>query len=847
MPLSKKNYSLLVIEDNEGDFRLIQEYLLEEMPAAGISHVKDYKHAKELLEQANSFDAVLLDLSLPDYSGKELVMDILSMAETIPVIVLTGLSDKNFGMTTLAMGIADYLLKDELTASLLQKTIVYSIQRKRISAELKSSEEKYRNLFQLSPSPMWVYDIQSLRFLDVNEAAIRHYGYSLEEFLGFTLLDIRPANVQNMEDLAERHVDTGSFYSDSTRHIKKNGSLIYVDTQSSPIDFEGHKARLVLCTDITEKLKNEQDLILSEQRFKALVQEGSDLVAILDEEGYFRYVSPTPNIMFGYDSQHFINKHAFEFIHPVDLPDVKSQFEQLSLNKRIQMNPFRFRELNGAYHWIETIATNMMDEPSVKGIVINSRDITARIEIEQKMLESIGRYEAVAKATSDAIWDFDIDTQKIYAAGSGYKTLFGYDLIDCYMEEGFCESKVHPDDRDSVYDYFTNAIQNPFQKQWAIEYRLLKSDNSYAYVLNRFSVLLQDDKAVKLLGAVQDITRQKEEEQHLKLLESVITNATDAVVITEAGPIEEPDPKIIYVNAAFTKMTGYTEDEVIGKSPRILQGPKTSRLELDHLRLCLAKYCPCEVEMINYKKDGQEFWVSMAIAPVPDTDGSHTHWIAIERDITNRKIEDQAITRAIINTQESERSQIGLELHDNVNQILAGSLLALGMIKGMKGNEMNLWIDKVHGYIMEAINETRKLSHQLAPATFEDYTLQQSFELLLESMNVNKKYDVKVDFDQFDSKTASADIKLNLYRILQEQLNNIVKYSSAKKIVIQVSKSAEDITMTIKDDGKGFDIAATKKGIGLNNIRKRVEILWGHYNLKTEPGKGCEINVRIPL
>ncbi|WP_170073264.1 PAS domain S-box protein [Mongoliibacter ruber] len=149
-----------------------------------------------------------------------------------------------------------------------------------------------------------------------------------------------------------------------------------------------------------------------------------------------------------------------------------------------------------------------------------------------------------------------------------------------------------------------------------------------------------------MLITCRDVTLEKKEEQHLKLLESVITNTNDAILITEAEPFDEPGPRIIFVNEAFTKMTGYTSQEVIGKTPRILQGPKSDKEELDRLSKAIRKWESCEITTINYKKNGEPFWINFSVSPVADEDGWYTHWIAIERDVSelnNEKIQNELL------------------------------------------------------------------------------------------------------------------------------------------------------------------------------------------------------------
>lgn len=146
-----------------------------------------------------------------------------------------------------------------------------------------------------------------------------------------------------------------------------------------------------------------------------------------------------------------------------------------------------------------------------------------------------------------------------------------------------------------------------------------------------------------IVVVVADITEQKRQAEQVRLLQSVVVNTNDAVLITAADPIYEPGPRILYVNQAFTRMTGYSLEEVVGKTPRILQGPKTDRTVLDTVRIALSQWHPVTAELINYRKNGSEFWVEFSIVPVADRRGHYTHWIAVQRDITERKQIEQAL------------------------------------------------------------------------------------------------------------------------------------------------------------------------------------------------------------
>jgi PAS domain S-box-containing protein len=149
-----------------------------------------------------------------------------------------------------------------------------------------------------------------------------------------------------------------------------------------------------------------------------------------------------------------------------------------------------------------------------------------------------------------------------------------------------------------------------------------------------------------MVVVIADITEQKQQAEQVRLLQSVVVNTNDAVVITEAQPIDSDGPRILYVNEAFTHITGYTLAEALGKTPRILQGLKTNRSELNKIKIALSRWEPVTVEVINYRKDGSEFWNEFSIVPVADRTGWYTHWIAVQRDTTGRKQAEQALRQS---------------------------------------------------------------------------------------------------------------------------------------------------------------------------------------------------------
>jgi PAS domain S-box-containing protein len=265
-----------------------------------------------------------------------------------------------------------------------------------------------------------------------------------------------------------------------------------------------------------------------------------------------------------------------------------------------------------------------------------SKQKDALIVSEQKLKsvttsleESNRRYEYMSKATSEAIWDWNILSGEVYQ-GIGFNKSFGYDSTQETIHVDAWSSRLHPDDLDRVMKSIENGLRSN-ENYWSCQYRYKKKDNSYAIVSdNGYIVRDAYGNAIRMVGALLDISKQKEEELQMILLQSVVKNSQDGVVITLA----QDGYPIVYINESFTKLTGYDSNEVMGKNPRFLQGPESNKDSIEKIKNCLRQGSFVEVETINYKKNGEKYWVSLSINPIRNEKDEITHWVAIERDIT---------------------------------------------------------------------------------------------------------------------------------------------------------------------------------------------------------------------
>lgn len=390
-----------------------------------------------------------------------------------------------------------------------------------------------------------------------------------------------------------------------------------------------------------------------------------------------------------------------------------------------------------------------------------------------------------------------------------------------------------------------------------------------------FIIADNDHNPVRIIGAMQDISRRKEEENRLRLLESVITNATDAVLITEAEPLNEPGPAIVYVNDAFTKMTGYTRDEVIGKSPRFLQGKNTSRADLDRLKTALTNWESCELELVNYKKNGEEFWINLSVAPMADNIGIYTHWIAIQRDITerkNREIEREQLIKELNNSNEDLRHFSYITSH-NFKAPLSNLIGFLNLIDEMP----------IENPVLSQIIQGFKTSTHLLNDTINDLTkilvIRDSDSIALHNISFAKMMQQVITQVQNLVNESDAEIKTNfrsapsvvfnetyLESILLNLLTNAIKYRAYDrplKINITTKHETEYVVLFFEDNGIGVDLERHRekifglyqkfhdrpnsKGMGLYLIKSQLETLGGNIDLESTVDVGTRFILKFKL
>lgn len=264
-------------------------------------------------------------------------------------------------------------------------------------------------------------------------------------------------------------------------------------------------------------------------------------------------------------------------------------------------------------------------------------EILERQQTEAALRHTNQTLKSLINASPRAIFTVNLQN-RIQVWNPTAERMFGWSEAELFGQP----SPIMPADLEDYQDIKSSILEGRTPPSLEIQ-RQTKNGTLIDIVFSAAPLRDSQQTIQGMVVVVADITEQKRQAEQVRLLQSVVLNSHDAVVITEAEPLDEPGPKILYVNEAFTRATGYSLEEVFGKTPRLLQGPKTDRSVLDQVRVALSQWQPITAEVINYRKDGSEFWVEFSVVPVANQTGHYTHWIAVQRDVTERKQIEQAL------------------------------------------------------------------------------------------------------------------------------------------------------------------------------------------------------------
>ena len=398
----------------------------------------------------------------------------------------------------------------------------------------------------------------------------------------------------------------------------------------------------------------------SEAEFRAMTEASPLGILVADCDGLATYTNVTLRQILGVGFQEMAGEGWAGSVHPLDRSEVLAKWQEAVAGKKSFEGIIRFVRPDGRTIHASMKTAVMREGVRVLGYVGVVEDITERRQAGEALRRSEMSLAAAQTLAKVGSWETDLATYAVTWSAEAFHIFETSPDQFQPSHEGFLQF-VHPEDRVAVNEAFTESFTQ--KDPCMIEHRLLMPDGRIKTVEERWHVFMDEQgRPLRAVGTCQDITERTRAEELLRLLGSAVEQSKESILITDAE-LDLPGPRIVFVNPAFSAMTGYSAQEVIGKTPRILQGPRTDRAVLDRLRQNLGRGETFEGEAIQYRKDGTEFPMEWQIAPLRSAAGNITHFVAIQRDITERKRAETALSRLAAIVESSDDAIIGKDLN----------------------------------------------------------------------------------------------------------------------------------------------------------------------------------------
>lgn len=481
----------------------------------------------------------------------------------------------------------------------------------------------------------------------------------------------------------------------------------------------------------------------------------------------------------------------------------------------------------------------------IEGIFYFGVDVTDKVHAMRRIEESEWRYRQIVETAQEGIWLLDRYHNTLFANGKMCQML-GYELSEIVGKNivGFLDTT----DPGSVAKINSHpSAQGPS----AFEVRFIARDGHSIWAYMSTTRMVDPEGHYDgLLAMVMDITARKAADEELKKLSLIARNTTNSIILTS------PSHKIEWVNDAFTRMTGYSLDEVKGRKPSFLFGPKTDRTVAELIGKSIEQNQPYSTEIMKYRKDQTPFWVEMQGLPVFDEHGNLSYYFNVETDITGRKQDYQRLVktenqirtfaRQLNNILEDERARLAREIHDEFGQQLTGlkmSLSYLEKLSQLPDDAVAIIRESLLG-VENTLQSLRNLSTELRPGILDTLGLAPSVEWLVRSFEkksgISCQLQVKVRQQSFERNLSNA-----YFRICQEALTNVLKHSEATKVKINLIQHVDSLSLEVSDNGKGIVSEKLENAfsLGLLGMQERARLIDGELEIESQPGQGTYIKL----
>jgi PAS domain S-box-containing protein len=582
-----------------------------------------------------------------------------------------------------------------------------------------------------------------------------------------------------------------------------------------------------------------------EDEFRILVSSVKEYaIFMIDPDGLVITWNEGAKNIKGYGAEEIIGRHISVFYTKEDVQAgvIRYNLDMAKTHGSFEDEGWRVKK-NGTVFWANVVYTAIFNgQGKLTGYAKVTRDISGRKRLEDEMIqlyrEKTRELTQVVERVTDAFAAFDRHWNYTYINKKAAEMIgrLPEEIIGKNIWEEFPEKKEY-----GFYKNFFKAIE---------EQKTIRMEEYHPSWQIWISAMLYPSPE-GLSVYFQDITdRKRTEEALLKSRESyrqIVETAQEGIWV-----IDEKN-RTIFVNKKMCGILEYPQAEMLGRENFYFmddEGKCEAAKTIGRRRKGVTE----NVELRYITKTGKHIWANVSANPIYDDRGTYKGALAMVSDITEKKMlqrqlmaeqmnRQKEITRAVISAQEKERAEIGEELHDNVNQLLAASTLYLNYTLTQPDNQEQ-FILKSQGYILSAMEEIRKLSHALVGPLHDKATgLVDKIRELITDITTVKDITIHFNHAGYEEEQHDVGLRLVIYRIIQEQLSNILKYAEASEAVIGIQMEEGRLAVTISDNGRGFNTAEKGKGIGLKNIRNRAAVYNGDVQIISSSGNGCTVKI----
>jgi len=515
----------------------------------------------------------------------------------------------------------------------LADQVAVAISQAQLLEALSDSEARFRAMFEQAAVGIAQTGLDK-RLIKINPKFCQMVGYCPAELLGKTFAEItHPADCEADEE-SVRQLLAGQMemLSRQKRYLRKDGEIVWVNISVSLVRKPSGEPDyfITVVEDISDRKKAEAEL----REMSKAMQNAVEGISRLDTQGRYLSVNRAYASTCGYEPEEMIGCQWQITVHPEDIPRMVEVYQEMLFSGKVEAEARAVRKDGSLFYKQVTMIAAYDDEGEFSGHYCFMKNISDRKQAEEALRQSEARYRLMADNSTDLIGRHTSEGMYLYASPA-CQTLLGYEpdeLVGRSVYEFF-----HPEDYKSIQlpdraipeesDIRTNA------------YRIRRRDGSYIWFETTSKAVRDPELGTvrEIVAVSRDITERKRVEERLRLSERAIAASSNGIVIADA---RQPDMPLIFVNQAFEQMTGYTAEEVVGRNCRFLQRDDHSQPELDRLRAAIKARESCTVILRNYRQDGTLFWNQLSISPIYDANGTLTHFLGLQNDISeSRRVE----------------------------------------------------------------------------------------------------------------------------------------------------------------------------------------------------------------